>query len=488
MGRWRVWPCVVSLALLAGCGDAESEAGDVAALGYMAPEAHVVAAVPTDFEGEQLRRLDRLVRPVLGGSLRDMLAGDPFEELEPLLGGPLVIGAWGDLDEPDVVVAIETTDGERAQEMLDELRDEGLIAAVDGDVLLFGVDAPRPTLLHEAIERRRDGQGMDADALPGEDDALLRVTGDPRPLVRDALPGAEEVPWVAALRSYDLTLRLEEDAVVADAGVRTDPAGLSEADLPLATGEESPPVGRLDGVLAAANRNQSRTTVFLTRLARAALADSRFVAAVEELEADLGISFEEEVLAQFDGPSASITKPNTAFGAVSDVADPERMRELLPKLVPRMPEILTALNRGLGSRGLQLLLLFAPDAPLTPGVLGALRHGMDIRARGGAQDEQLYEIDPGDGMEQVVFGMIGDRFVVASDMELAHTVAEMPLSEVDGARGAGVARTDFDTWSTNLLQTEIGVPTELFGELVAELEASLESLELRLRLDVPGGL
>jgi hypothetical protein len=480
MGRWGLVVGMAALAIATGCGDAETEAGDVAALGYMAPDAHVVAAVPTDFEGEQLRRLDRLVRPVLGGSLREVLDDDPFSDLEPLLGGQLVIGAWGDLDQPDVVVAIETSDGERARGVLDELRAEGTTAVVDGDTLLFGVDSPRPALLDEAIERHRDGEGMDAGALPGDDGDLLRVTGDPRPLVRDALPGAEELPWVAALRSYDAVMRLERDEVRLDAAVHTDPAGLTEADVPLEVGEESPPVGSVERVLAAANRNQSRTTVFLMRLARAALADSRFVHAVDELEADLGITFEEEVLAQFNGPSASIAAPNGAFAAVSDVADPERMRELLPRLAPRMPEILTALNRGLGSRGMQLLLLFAPDAPLTPGVLGALTEGMQIRER----DDELYEIRPGDDLARVVFGMIGDRFVVASDEGRARAVAAMPVSAIDGARGAGVARTDLGTWSAE----DTWVALDVFDELVAELEASLEALELRLRVEVPGGL
>ena len=46
--------------------------------------------------------------------------------------------------------------------------------------------------------------------------------------------------------------------------------------LPLATGDDAPEAGDVDGAIAAANRNQSRTTVFLAQLARKAFPDSDF--------------------------------------------------------------------------------------------------------------------------------------------------------------------------------------------------------------------
>ena len=165
---------------------------------------------------------------------------------------------------------------------------------------------------------------------------------------------------------------------------------------------------------------------------------------VEALETDLGIPFEHEVLAQFNGPSASIATPDGEFAAVSDLADPEEMRALLPRLAPRLPPILRGLQ-GLGNRGLVALLLFAPDAPLVPGALPALVGDIAVRPLGGASgDEQLYEItglqDDDENRDfavpSVVFGMIGDRFVVATDAERARAAAQMEVSDVDDARGA----------------------------------------------------
>jgi hypothetical protein len=238
--------------------------------------------------------------------------------------------------------------------------------------------------------------------------------------------------------------------------------------------------------------------VFLATLARRALPDSRFVREVEKLEAELGIAFEQEVLAQFSGPSASVATPDGAFAAVSDVADPARMRAVLPELAPRLPPVLRGLE-SLGSRGLLALLLIAPDAPLTPGALGALAQGIEVEELPPRGDELLFAIDgldepgrdgrtlPGPGT--VVFGMIGDRFVVASDRERARAVAVMEVAPVDGAEGAAVARSDLRTWSPLLRESALGLPSGAeVGEATGELEASPEGLEGRLRIEIPGGL
>jgi hypothetical protein len=59
--------------------------------------------------------------------------------------------------------------------------------------------------------------------------------------------------------------------------LNTDPDDVGEDDLPLATGDDAPEVLDRDGEIAGANGDQSQTTVFLLRAARAAYPDSRFV-------------------------------------------------------------------------------------------------------------------------------------------------------------------------------------------------------------------
>ena len=492
--RWLgVALCVFCVALVGGCGaDDEVPTADLPdALGYVPRDASAVAIVPTDLEGDQLRRLHRLLAPLLSeagvdASRSEAIATLLFDEgvdVEPLSGGTLVVSI-GNADEDTALVVLETRDGERAAKVLRE-QDVGRVA-VDGDTVLIA-DAfdENERLLDEAIARHEAGEGFDPDTFAGalgdeaDDDALIKLYASPD-LIRSFAPGAD-LPWLNALRSVGASIRLDSDAIVADLHARTE--AVSEEDLPLEAGEDAPEAPDADGALNGANRNQSRTTVFLAQLARTAYADSTFVREVEALEADLGISFEEEVLKQFDGPSASIAYMDGEFGAVSELSDPERMRELLPRLAPRLPAILQGLQ-GLGDEALIALLLIAPDAPLVPGALPLLQDGIGVRPLG----DDLYEIaglDEGEnafnGPGTIIFGLIDDRFVVATSLDRARAAADLDVSEVDGAEGAAVGRTDFSTWP----ETPFGLP---LGEAISELEASTEGLDGRVRIEVPGGL
>lgn len=496
MRRLRVALCLAGLALAAGCGG-EEETGSALpdALGYVARDAGAVAILPTDLDSEQMRRAERLLEPTLrevvddAATFRDGLQqvfeedGIDFRrEVEPILAGTVVIALPED-EEGSLLFALETTDGEKARDVVKQFgKDSGI--TVDGDTVLVSDDQE----LDAAIARHETGTGFDprtfADALgdDADEDRFLRLYIRPETIT--GLAENADLPWLAALQSVAATVELESDAIVADLRVRTNPAGLTEEDLPLETGEEAPEVPDVEGALNGANRNQSRTTVFLAQLARRAYPDSRFVREVERLEADLGISFEDEVLKQFNGPSASIAYENGEFGAVSDIADPERMRELLPRLAPRLPPILRGLE-GLGNEGLVALLLFAPDAPLVPGALRFLQDGVEVRRLGDLYEMHSEAFAAG-GM--IVFGLVGDRFVVATDHDRAREAAELEVSEVDDAEGAAVGRTDFEQWGSRRIELATGFDFPPLGEAIAQLEASTEGLEGELRIEVPDGL
>jgi hypothetical protein len=139
------------------------------------------------------------------------------------------------------------------------------------------------------------------------------------------------------------------------------------------------------------------------------------------------------------------------------------------------------------------LLLFAPDAPLVPGALPLLQDGIGVRQLPGGDLYELTGLDddgagPTFAVPSVVFGLIGDRFVVATDERRARSVAEMDVSEVEGANGAAVARADIGSWSRAVLEESVGVPTVPLGALTGALQASTEGVEGRLRIAVPGGL
>jgi hypothetical protein len=504
------------VAAAAGCGGDDtaapgSAAGD--ALGYLPKDAGVVALVSTDFESEQWQRFDRHIFRAFGqGSLENTLeegiegeGNVSYEDdVKPLLGNDAVFGTLGEVGDlagddgggengDGFVGALEVTDGDQAGSALEKTgfertgeesgavlyrNDEGEVVAVEGDVVVVAQD--RETLVH-ALTIRDDGEGLTEDDLDEKladlpEDVLIRAFGD----IED-LGGIEElarfrsVPWVAAVRSFAVTVSLpEDDALNLDAAVVTDPDTLEEEDLPLATGEEAPEIVTREDEVSGANRNQSRTTVFLLRALRAGYPDSRFVRAVDKIEEELGIDFEQEILRQFDGPSASyVSADGSVFAARSEIRDPDALRTVLPRIAPHLPALTEGLQ-GLQSEGMALLFLLAPDAPAAAPLQG-------VSVEPPATEDGFYRVSglTGEGPSELYFNVVGDVFVVASDEQRAREIAGADTVAVEGARGAGVIRVD-------LTELDRGQRFVFFPiaarELVASVEASLERLRVRVRV------
>ena len=152
---------------------------------------------------------------------------------------------------------------------------------------------------------------------------------------------------------------------------------------------------------------------------------------------------------------------------------------LLAVALPHLPAILNGLD-ALGSRGLTGLLLLAPDAPLVPGVaLGQI----DVQPLGGG-DEQLYEITAPRriGPDRMVFGLIGDSFVVATDEEMARRAADLDTESLDEDAGGAVRVPVAD-----LLQLEgddVRPFTEVFEPLEATISADPGATVATARLDL----
>jgi hypothetical protein len=456
-------------------------------LAYLDPDSALVVAVDMRYEEENWESLraigDRLLeearRVVEPGDRGDVPADseaaladlgrflnlDFEEDVRPLLDGHLVVALGldagpGSLEELTTVV-YRTEEGDLRPAFKKSLdgtplrpwrgRDDVLVAdvwAVVGSDTLVAAESGEH--LNAMLERAERDGGFPVELLEaaergaGIGDPLVLATGTPDLAgwffeAEDVARARTEVPYLAAAERADLALGVAEDGFEARAQVVTTGAQLSEDQLPLGpAGDVELPVA--EDAVAGGSLDQSRITTFAATVMRSLFADSDFVAAVEETERVLGIRFEDEVLRQFDCPSVSVLRPEgratlgTAgrFSARSCVRDPERMRRLLPELAPRLPRILRAM-RGLGGEGLLGLLMVAPDAPLSPGA-ALLQIAVDPLA-GGAPEEQLYEVsglrdvEPGEpvfaGPDRVVFGMIGDRFVVGSDRHAAREAATL---------------------------------------------------------------
>jgi hypothetical protein len=454
-------------------------------LGYLDPESALVVAVDMRYEEENWEALRRIAdrvfeesRRVVAPDDRDDIPADTeaaltaqsrvlnlrFEEVRPLLDGHIVVslefGAGPSTLEELSTVVYRTEEGDlrpTVEKVLGGTRlkrwrgqEDVLVAdvwaVVGGDTLVVAETVEH---LNATLERAKSGRGFSPELLDaaeqgaGIPDPVLLATATPD-IARAFFDGADveraraEVPYLSAVERIDFALDVSEDAVTARGQVVTTAAQLTAEQLPLGpAGEVELPVAQ--EAIAGGSLDQSRITTFAASVARSLFADSDFVAAVEETERALGIRFEDEVLRQFDCPSVSVFEPEGAdalgtagrFSARSCVRDPERMRKLLPELAPRLPGILTAMH-GLSGEGLMGLLMLAPDAPLAP---GAPLLQVGVEPLGGGPQEQLYEVsglreneagvETFAGPDRVVFGMIGNDFVVGSDRQAAREAATL---------------------------------------------------------------
>jgi hypothetical protein len=513
---------LLALAVLAlaagGCGGTATSGGAGAgdALAYLSADSTTVILVSTDVDGEQWEQVDRRVyRPTVtedeeGGAPKtlDDFAADAAkdvglswdEDVKPLLGNDIAVGIEGDAmgllggdGEFSLTAALDTRGGD-VEEVLEKakferageangatlFRDEGserAMFAVEDGVLVWAEDEET---LRRALARQDSGGGVEQEAV---DEALTELPGES--LVRafgslDSLNAQEEIrrfsdlPLVQALEGWGLTVGFGDSRLNVDLAVRLDEQQVDEADLPLVTGEESPEIVLREGELAGGNRNQSQTTAFLLRALRAGYPDSRFVKAADAIEQELGIDFEQEILRQFDGPSASYVSPDgQTFAARSEVRDPEALKEVLPRIAPHLPALVEGLQ-GLESEGMALLFLFAPDAPAAAPMEG-------VKVDPPETEDGFYRISglTGEGPSELYLGLVGNVFVVASDEQRAREIADADTVAAEGATGAGVLRADLTRLGEQL--DDFFLPVE-GKELVASLEASTKELRARVRV------
>lgn len=354
---------LVAACVPAACGsdDGGGESGTVAQaveeqLAYLDPESALVVAADMRYEGENWDSLRGIADRVLDeardvaepedrgnvpqdadAALTELAKGWNLsfeDDLRPILDGRLVVGidfdaGQGTLEELTTVVY--RTDGGDLEAVVEKVLEgtrltpwrgnedvlvADVVAVAGGDILVVA-----ETIEHRnaMLERAEAGSGFAPELL----DAAEQGAGIPEPLLlatatpeigralfdgEDVARALAEVPYLSAVERIDFALGVSEDAVTARGQVVTTAAQLTQDQLPLGpAGEVELPV--VQDVIAGGSLDQSRITTFAASVARSLFADSDFVAAVEETERELGIRFEDEVLRQFDCPSASVFEP-----------------------------------------------------------------------------------------------------------------------------------------------------------------------------------
>jgi hypothetical protein len=465
---------VLGVVAAAGCGDQEAAGPLDEALGYLPAGAPFVVAIDTDVEGSQYRALDRIASRFPFGeqakeSLRDSIAdeeGVDFErDVRPLLGNPFVVGApdarsvSGDREE--FVGAIQVRDQAKLKDLIEKSKgrevdehagatiyreNDGDTYAVNEDVLVFGSNR---RLLDSALDTRDGGDGMSEDdfeqaleELPG--DALLRLYADVEGLI-DADPSAksaQRVKWVNGLRTLGMTAVVHDDSLEIEYRLRTE--DVSESDLPIAPGDESPGVLRRPGEVAVGIHDLRRIVEFGEAAGRAVDPEGfdDYESGKEQLDSLLGVNIDDDVVAQLQGDTAVTVAPDGAFSVRAELEDPEGFRRTLAKLADVLPRVAGTL--GSGEFGL---------AEPRPG-------------------QPLYRLTDSNGRNWF-FGVIDEVFVVAPRPALARQLASATLEQVPGARGSVVSSADAEQLAEAAVSgfgTRFGLGEELdLGEVTRPL-------------------
>jgi hypothetical protein len=464
--------CLTPPALSACGGDDKASNPLDAGLSYLPEDAPFAVAIDTDLEGDQYKAIDSILAkfPLEVTSVKELLrrelagagSGVDFEQdIEPMLGNPFVVGAIDDSfvrssTTSDFVAAIQATDKTALEHLLEkshsrktgevagatEYEQRGSVFAVDDDVVVF---AGSNELLDQALQRADADDHLDADtfekALDGlPESAAARVYADMEALLA-ADPGAmsaRRAKWVAALRRLGMTASADEDEVELQMNLRTEPAGLTDEDLPIAAGDEAPPVLARDGEIGFGIRDPAHIIEFAERTAQALNPSGfgEYEQAKQTLDGRLDISIDDDLYGQLTGDVSVSVALDGSFGARAEVEDPARLERTLARIADVLPS-------------------FAKGAGLGPIIIQ--------KPTGG---EGLYTLAQPDG-DGVVFGVRNGVLVVASDEERARQLADEDPQPVDGAEGAVTMSADAQRLANALIdqfRVQLGVSGfEAFG-------------------------
>ena len=449
MRRLLALTLLAAALVLGGCGGGDDEESTPlsAALSYLPAESPFAIAIDSDLEGEQYKAVDAITArfPLDGTSVEELLesalAGTPEvdfqEDVKPLLGNPFVVGA-SDVtsfieseESDDFVAALQVKDDEALDRLVlrsgaeaaGEVGDarkyesEGTNFAVDGDIVVL---AGSERLLDAALERAEGDDHLDAqqfeDALEGlPEDAVARVYADVGVLIASdpETQEAKKVPWVAALRTLGMTASAREDEVELQLNLRTDPEGLSDSDLPIAAGEDSPPVLERDGEVGFGIRDPGQIARFAEAAGQAVdpAGFGDYAQAKKTLDSRLGIDIDSDLVGQLSGDLSASIALDGALSIRSELEDPAAFERTLGKVAAALP----AFAEGAGAGAVQL-----------------------ERPEG---DDPFYSLAQADG-DEIVFGVAGGVFVLASDRERAEELVDAEPVPVDGAKGALTLRSD----------------------------------------------
>jgi hypothetical protein len=486
-----VIPALIIFAIaLAGCGGG-GDSGDsgsplASALTYVPKDTPFAVAIDTDVEGDQFKAIgdladkfpfgDRLLEQLEGQLIKGSGNVSYEDDIKPLLGNPFVVSATSAKSftdssvSDDFVGAIVAKDGSKLTDVLEQsgakksgeksgatIYEQGgdSFAVKDDTLIVAGSEA----LLDQALARADGGDHLSQDSFDAAlsdlpESSVTRVYANVQALLAadPDTADARKIKWVAALRTLGLTAGVSGDKVAIDFDLETD-GDLTDADLPIAAGAASPGVIDQAGEINVGVRDLGQLVQFAESAGQSINPSGfgQYTQAKTQIEKQLGVSIDKDLIAQLSGDVAINVAVNGTFGVRAELKDPAAFKRTLAKIADVLPKV--AEGVGGGTFGLA-----KPKA------------GQDF-----------YALAQPDG-DNVVFGVVGDVFVIANDPARAGRLATEQPQPVDGAKGAVVLKADGHELANQILGQlgdRLGAGGAIGGRLftgpLGDLTGSLES-------------
>jgi hypothetical protein len=264
-----------------------------------------------------------------------------------------------------------------------------------------------------------------------------------------------------------LTVTAKDNGLDVDFRARTE-GDLSDDDLPIASGDEAPPVIERDNEIGLGIRDLAHIVHFGENTAQA-IDPSGFgdyEQAKKTIDKQLGVSLDNDLIAQLTGNVAASVALTGGFGVRAELKDPAAFEKTLAKVADLLPS-------------------FAEGAGFGPVGLSKPKAG-----------QQFYALAQPDG-DAVIFGVVNDVLVVANDAKRAAALASAEPVDVPGAKGSVTLSTDAEQLANTLLEhygpalglgdlgsIGVGMFARPLGDLTGYMSASPDELRGKLTLGV----
>ena len=323
-------------------------------------------------------------------------------------------------DEDKLGDLLESTDAtEKGEQSGAKIYDaSGTEFAVDGDTVVF---AGSRKLLNEALARHDGDDTLDEDTFNSNledvgDDGIAQGYVNVQSLLSgsEGARNARKVKWIGAIEGIGLNATVEGDAINVDFKIRTDPSGLTDADLPIASGPEAPAIVERPGEIGVGVRDIGQIVSFVETVAQA-------VVPVRLRRLRRGQDADRAATRRGRGeghPRPALRRhlgQHLARGQVRRARRAQGSRRRSSERSGRSPARCPTLAEGLGLDDVSL-----------------------VRPKAG---EDLYALATADGTS-IVFGVKNGVFVITNDPDRADSLALDEPTKAAGLEGAIVVQAD----------------------------------------------